>query len=214
MFWINDLNEDLSCFWLAARDYKQDLVGTIITLRDTYLQDGKSLFLFLKHDYVIDSTVKRAARFFILNRITFSGLTDSGGYSGESFTHRFTESSIDRLSKVSSHLQNVQISNLDFSNLLGNEGDNVFIFLDPPYYSQEKSKLYGKKGDLHTGFDHDRFADQAKNCPHNWLITYDACDYITNLFCDYHIRKFNLQYGMNQKNGSAVAGKEIIITNY
>jgi|GEM_PF-3147224 len=66
--------------------------------------------------------------------------------------------------------------------VLENEGEEVFIFLDSLYYSATKSALYGKNGNLHKGFDHERFAETMKNFPHKWLITYDNSDYIKDMF--------------------------------
>ncbi len=89
------------------------------------------------------------------------------------------------------------------------------MFLDPPYFSTTKSKLYGKKGDLHINFDHARFAKVMKNVKHKWLITYDDCPEVRDLFSFAHIKTFELQYGMNNyKQKTAGKGKEIIITNY
>ena len=105
------------------------------------------------------SELERAIRFFILNRITFSGTIEAGGYSNNAFEQRFTPSSIDRLSNLGQVLQGVKITNLDFREVVQaegkNEGDNrTFIFLDPPYLSTTKSKLYGKRGHYHSQFDH------------------------------------------------------------
>lgn len=108
-----------------------------------------------------------------MNRITFSGVMDSGGYSQQAFEKRFTESSIERLQTIPQCLLGVKITHGDYEELLFNSGDNVFIFLDPPYLKATKSKLYGVKGDLHTSFDHERFAENMKKCSHKWLITYD-----------------------------------------
>lgn len=111
-------------------------------------------------------------------------------------------------------LQGVEITNYDYSDLLLMGGKDVFLFLDPPYYSPRNSKLYGVNGSLHTGFDHYRFMETVQNCKHQWLITYDDDPLIRGLFKDYRIIDWDLQYGMSQSNGSAKIGKEIIITNY
>jgi DNA adenine methylase len=87
--------------------------------------------------------------------------------------------------------------------------------LDPPYYSTTKSKLYGKNGELHLKFDHERFANNMKKCKHLWLITYDDCTEIRRLFNFAYIYPWELQYGMNNyKQKNAKKGKELFITNY
>ena len=161
------------------------------------------------------SDLDRAIRFFVLNRITFSGTVESGGYSEGAFQGRFTLSSIERLGKTEYLLEGLEITNLDYGELLKKSGKDVFIFLDPPYYSARKSKLYGKKGDLHTSFEHDRFARLLKECNHQWLITYDDCPEIRENFQFANIYEWELQYGMNNyKQDRAAKGKELFITNY
>ena len=72
------------------------------------------------------------------------------------------------------------------------KGDDVFIFLDPPYFSAMKSALYGKNGKMHKGFDHQRFAEVMKRCKHKWLITYDDSEYVRDLFSFAYIRTWTL----------------------
>jgi DNA adenine methylase len=212
--WVNDMNRDLYCFWDSAKNSIDELVAEIHDLREKYNGNGSQLYFYLKHQFDPQSSLDIAVRFFILNRITYSGLTDSGGYSSESYYKRFTLSSINKLSAVSHLLQGVKITNCDYSELLSNQGTGVFIYLDPPYYSPRNSKLYGVNGSLHTEFDHIRFVETIRNCKHDWLVTYDDHPFIRDLFKDYYIHSWNLQYGMSQSNGSAKIGKEIIITNY
>lgn len=118
------------------------------------------------------------------------------------------------MSNLHGALQNTRIANRDYSILLREPGEDVFIFLDPPYRSKTTSKLYGKKGNLHTRFDHDRFAQNMRDCPHRWLITYDDCDEIRHSFAFAHIYAWELQYGMNNyMQGKAKKGKELFISN-
>ena len=120
-----------------------------------------------------------------------------------------------RLNDLGKVINGSLITNYDYEELLKKEGENVFVFLDPPYYSATKSALYGKNGHLHKSFDHKRFADNMKNCKHKWLITYDDSDYILNLFSFAHITSWNLTYGMrNITESSDQTGKELFISNY
>jgi DNA adenine methylase len=214
--WINDLNSELFLFWNIAQS---DLAQLIKEIRDIKLKypDGKLLFADLtKGDVNNLSDLKRAVRFFVLNRITFSGTVESGGFSQEAFHKRFTDSSIERLGKLENILsENVKITNLDYSHLLKAEGENPFLFLDPPYFSATKSKLYGKYGNLHTSFEHQRFAELLQQCHHHWLITYDNSSQIRENFQWANISEWELQYGMNNyKQSGAAKGKELFITNY
>lgn len=213
-YWINDLNGDLCCFWQSAKAESNALADAVERIKQT-CADGRALFHQLTRKDLQLSSFERAVRFFVLNRITFSGTVDSGGYSQQAFEQRFTDSAIDRLRHLSVHLSSVHITNGDYEDLLFKSGDNVFIFLDPPYFTATKSKLYGVKGDLHTAFDHDRFAQNMRQCPHKWLITYDDSPQIRKSFSFAHITQWTLQYGMNNyKQESAALGQELLIRNY
>jgi DNA adenine methylase len=217
-FWINDLNEDLALFWKMAQADLQLLLASVKECQET-CADGKALFEALNgKDLKLENwtIAQRAARFFILNRITFSGTVESGGFSQEAFVKRFTPSSIARLALLSPILDDVCITNVDYSILLETPGDDVFIFLDPPYLGATKSRLYGRSGNLHTTFDHRRFANLLRQCPHRWMITYDASEAIIENFRDFaYLYEWELQYGMNNyKQEKAAKGKELIITNY
>ncbi|PJF38119.1 MAG: modification methylase, partial [Phototrophicales bacterium] len=77
------------------------------------------------------------------------------------------------------------------------------------------SRLYGRRGDLHTGFDHKRFANAIRDCHHRWLITYDDSSEIRQLFDFALIKEWELQYGMNNyKQDKANKGRELFIRNY
>lgn len=214
-FWINDLYEPLYIFWKEAQEEIHGLIGLINNFKFRF-STGKELFFFLRENYSSLSTKEKAAAFFIFNRITFSGTSDSGGYSEGAYMGRFTPSSISRLLEVSPLLRNTVITNLDYAEVVGAPGNDVFIFLDPPYYSATKSALYGKNGNLHKSFDHVRFLETMKVCPHKWLITYDDCEYIRDLFSFANIVSWDLKYGMrNVSNGeSNQVGKELLIANF
>lgn len=211
----SDLNFELYCFWKALKENPQKLVELVQNIFDQNFI-GRELFNSLVSQRNNDlSKLERATHFFVLNRITFSGVVDAGGFSQESFEKRFTQSSIDRLSKASEVMKDFTILNDDYKTLLEKKGDNVFIFLDPPYHSATNSKLYGKDGILHKQFDHGKFYSSVSQCQHKWLITYDNSEFIRNLYKDFHQVQWELQYGMNNyKKSSAAKGKELLIANY
>jgi len=128
--WINDVNYDLYCFWKQAQLDVQTLASEVLRIKqDT--KDGRELFKHLTADCSAKMTdFQRAVRFFVLNRITFSGTVDAGGYSEQAFKRRFTDSSIKRLSKLADVLQkDVRITNLDYADVLQEGGDNGTFIL-------------------------------------------------------------------------------------
>lgn len=213
-FWVNDIYFELFKFWEVAQKDINSLIEKIYEWRKRF-PIGKELHRFLNENLKNFNDLERATAFFIYNRISFSGTSLSGGFSEHAFTGRFTESSIQRLIPFSKVINGSSITNFDYEELVKADGENVFIFLDPPYYSATKSALYGKNGNLHKSFDHLRFAESMKNCKHKWLITYDDSPYIRELFSFANIIPWDLTYGMrNVSESSDQKGKELFISNY
>ena len=236
-FWINDLNTDVYSFWKAAQENLSEMLKLIKKFKKE--KNGKALYQKLLAMNLGElSLIERGARFFVLNRITFSGTTESGGYSERAFQGRFTDSSIDRVAALSEILdKNVKITNLDYSELLktdrsvprvheDHEDDEnaeievqqqcqILIYLDPPYYSATHSRLYGKKGNLHSSFDHQRFSEEIKACKMNWFISYDNSKFVRELFSFAKQHAWQLQYGMNNPNkDSCSMGEELIVSGF
>ena len=213
-YWINDINYELYCFWKIAQECADALADTVHRIRHD-ATDGRMLFYRLLEQYGQGSEFERAVRFFILNRITFSGTVDSGGYSEQAFHGRFTHSAIERVRPLGNLLKGVKITCEDFEPVSRHEGEGVFIYLDPPYYSVADSRLYGRRGELHITFDHERLRRVLDQVKHKWLVTYDECDYIRQLYADYTQLRWTLQYGMNNyKQPQARPGRELFIANY
>ena len=212
-YWINDLYKPLYSLYKVMQTNPDRVVDEVAQAFSSY-KDGRLLHDVLKQEINNMSPIGMASAFFILNRITFSGTTESGGYSKQAFEKRFTESSIRRLSEIRCLLNGVKITNTDYQKMLPDEDGHVFVYLDPPYYSAEKSSLYGKNGSLHKNFDHVRFSRVCRKSKHKWLITYDDSDYIRKLFYFGNIIETSVVYGMKNVGKSRQKAREIIITNY
>lgn len=213
-FWINDIYEDLAVFWQQNQINSERVIKKILKWKSEF-SDGKKLFYFLRQNKGNFDEIEIAAAFFIFNRISFSGTTEAGGFSVQAFEKRFTDSSIERLNKIPQVLQNVRVTSFDYQKLVLTEGENVFLFLDPPYFSATNSALYGKNGNLHKNFDHERFAKVLYKCPHKWLLTYDDSPFVRELFSFANISDWSLTYGMrNVTVNSNQKANELFISNY
>jgi DNA adenine methylase len=204
-YWINDLYPNLFHFWKQTQNNVDKLIEQIYNWRSKF-ENGKELHKYLLENIETFDELKKASAFFVFNRITFSINIDS-----KDELHDLA----DRINKMTKILNDTNITNYDYQDVIEKEGKNVFIFLDPPYFSATKSALYGKNGNMHKTFDHIRFANVLKNTNHKWLITYDDSEYIRDLFSFANINEWNLTYGMRNvnKNGNQ-NGKELFISNY
>jgi DNA adenine methylase len=203
----NDKFGPLYTFWEICRTRKSELCQQL----NTNLGDiTKERFTELRKGIMQETdALTKATSYFIINRCSFSGATLSGGFSEESSKKRFTKSSIDRVSDLD--LSKFSISNCDFSEFLSSDHTHTtynnmrpFVFLDPPYAVE--STLYGDNGDLHEQFDHKRLYECVSKLD-NWMMTYNDCPKIRELYKEYTIIDTKWSYGMNRTKKSS----EIVI---
>ena len=199
----NDKFTPLYNFWQSCKSNKNELCSELYKLLDTV---DKEKFLKMRKD--ITTTIdplQQSILYFAINRCSFSGSTLSGGFSLESSKKRFTKSSIERIQALD--LSMFEIKNIDFKEFIEEEyKEKRLLFLDPPYYLENKSKLYGNNGDMHEHFDHSELYNCIKN-KKNWLMTYNNCDYIKDLYKNFKIIETSWTYGMNSSKKSS----EIVI---
>jgi DNA adenine methylase len=215
-YWINDKFAELVSFWKTVQDPEAcvRLLNELEQLRCSFRSAAQIKKFFLKARLEEPSDAYREALlFFFFNRVTFSGTTRAGGFSSAASLSRFTASSIERLVPMPQALAGTEITNLDFEQVINKPGKDVFIFLDPPYFTA--TKLYGHGGSLHA-FDHERLARILKKTQHKFLITYDECPEIRELYSWAFVKGWSLRYGMNNCSlqRESKIGSELFIANY
>lgn len=169
---------------------------------------------------------ERAARTYLVNKFSFSGMGDSGSLSKERF-FAYTPDATERILLASPLLKRMEIRNCSFEETMSNvDPKHSFIFLDPPYYRQEESGLYGRHGDTHHGFPHDHFAEFTKSTNCKWFVTYDDSPKVRKMFRGkpafehdgqhkiYMVRYRTVYTMAKQASEDALAGEELFIANY
>ncbi len=191
-----DIFSPLIEFWQCLIDKPNELADEV----QKYYPLAKEKFYELQQTQKKYKTkIQRAAVYYVLNRSSFSGATLSGGMSPGH--PRFTWTSIERLRNFFN--PNFSVARADFKESLLTY-PYTFAYLDPPYLI--KSSLYGKKGDAHKDFDHFALADILINREH-WILSYNDCIEIRDLYSGFHILTPNWKYGMSNDKTS----KEILI---
>jgi DNA adenine methylase len=197
-----DIFNPLVVYWnwlLREPEVLADKVQTYIPVNANKFKELRT-WLINNQNYV---DIEVAATYFVLNRCSFSGTTLSGGYSNAAAEGRFNQASIDRIRN--SNLQNIAIGCQSFEETL-REPTNAFIFADPPYYTAVG--LYGINGEGQN-INHEKLRDLIIQSP-NWMITYDDCPEIRELYKDYAIISVAWAYGMNESKKS----NEIVILSH
>lgn len=148
------------------------------------------------------SKYERAARFYVLNRASFSGTTMSGGMSPNH--PRFTRSSIDRIRNFKA--ANFSVTQADFKESIP-KSEKHFLYLDPPYMLDQK--LYGKNGDMHAKFDHEGLAKILKKRD-KWILSYNNSTKVRQMYNGYQFYYPKWSYGMSNDKES----RELLVLSH
>ena len=216
--WVNDLYEPLVNFWQQLQMFGDELSNVLSTLKSSYNTPDKAKELFLLSKDKIndkDSTdFCRAFSFYIVNKCSFSGLTESSSFSPQASNSNFSLRGIEKLPEYSKLISKWRITNYSYDYLMdGNKG--AFMYLDPPY--DIKDNLYWRKGSMHKGFDHDKFAADCDANDMDQLISYNSDQLVRDRFTNWNAGEFDLTYTMrsvgeymrDQKHR-----KELLLFNY
>ena len=216
--WVNDLYEPLVNFWKTLQDDGHALYKRLQELKSRYpdVVSAKGLFLEAK-ELVNDDSVSplyRACSFYVINKCSFSGLTESSSFSKQASVSNFSMRGIEKLPGYTEIIQNWKITNGRYQELLTDD-KTTFTYLDPPY--EIGSNLYGKKGDMHKGFDHDGFATICDRFVGPQLISYNSSQLIKDRFKEYQAGEFDLTYTMRSVGEymrEQKDRKELLLYNY
>jgi DNA adenine methylase len=159
------------------------------------------------------SRLKRAFSTFYLNRCNRSGIIVNGGPIGGieqrgewKLDARFNRSDLKtRCERVNEFKDRIDLSGIDGLDYIRNADEDVFLFIDPPYYH--------KGGLLYlnalTPEYHGKLAALLRTRKNSaWVLTYDDCPQIRELYRDWAtVRPFSLRYAAAERK----AGRELLI---
>ncbi len=210
---INDYDKGIYSFWRA-----------ILTETEKFIERLRTVPLNMEEwDYQRDICLSQNKKYsfelgfatFYMNRTNRSGIIKAGVIGGKKQEGRWKldarfnrEDLIKRIQRIETQKKNIHLYNKEIESFVKNYvpkyDDNAFIYFDPPYF--EKGK------DLYLNFfsydDHVRIEKIIKekiNC--DFIITYDAVDEIKEIYKEYNIISFDLNYSIGKKR----KGNEIII---
>ena len=216
--WVNDLYEPLTNFWKTLQDDGYKMYKRLQELKSRYPDQGSAKGLFLEaKELVNDLTISplyRACAFYVINKCSFSGLSESSSFSRQASDSNFSMRGIEKLPGYSQIIKDWKITNGRYQELLTDD-KSVFTYLDPPY--DIGSNLYGRKGDMHKSFDHDGFSTICDRFVGPQLISYNSSQLIKERFKDYEVSEFDLTYTMRSVGEymrEQKERKELLLFNY
>lgn len=212
---LNDLDVSLMAIYTAARDYPQELKRLIVNCTPSVELWNRAKQV----DGSVNNVVESAAAKLVLHYCSHAGLgymagSAQGGKSQESkypIGCRWNPLKICRaIDDLNGVLTNgtSQLHSEDFSWVLENampDPGATFIFADPPYVDAGE-QLYRH---AFTEEDHTRLAEAFHNSDARWLLTYDDCQLIRDLYPDHIVHAFPATSGNNhvRKHGELVIAK-------
>lgn len=218
--WLNDTDSELMNCFLIIRDRPDELIERL---------DGevasKERHGYYKNEFVPQTDLDRAVRWFYLNRTSYSGIMNMQncfwGY-GDKYSMR-PENWPRNIHRTCVKLQDVILTSYDFERVVEEAEDGSFLFIDPPYYSTDQDKFY-----THTFSkdDHLRLCNLLRRHSNRlkFLITYDNSPEIRALYdwanefyeeeWNYTINRTDDQKNGTNRKGTRYKGRELFILNY
>ena len=149
--------------------------------------------------------IRRAAAFFKVIRYSYgSGCTS---YGCQPFDIRKT---FNLIWQGSRRLRDTVIENKDFEELIKQyDRENAFIYCDPPYYLTEGHYAVEFRRE-----DHFRLRDTLKGCQGKFLVSYNDCEFIRELYQDFRIESVSRLNNLAQRYDNGCEYAEVLISNY
>ena len=149
--------------------------------------------------------IKRAAAFYKLIRYSYgSGCTSFGC---QPFDIRKIFHSIWAANR---RLKDTLIENRDFEPLIGQyDRADALFYCDPPYYETEDHYQVEFKAE-----DHIRLRDTLEHIQGKFLLSYNDCDYIRDLYKGFHFEAISRLNNLAQRYNSGCEFAELFISNY
>jgi len=218
---VNDLYEPLINFWMNLQMFGDDLTRDLKNLKIAHCNQDSARCLFAEMKDVINNSkytnLERAVAFYIVNKCSFSGLTESSSFSAQASDSNFSMRGIEKLPEYSEIISHWHINSYSYEYCFRTDiHDGLFMYLDPPY--DIKDNLYGKKGAMHKSFDHDKFAaDCDVHNDTNMLISYNSDQLVKDRFKNWKASEFKLTYTMRSVGEymrDQQERKELLLFNY
>ena len=219
--WINDKDIALAALWTSVIQFPNELIQRVLH-HEVVVEDFhecKTVLMDLNETPTgVGNIVDVGFKKLLIHQISYSGLgTKSGGPLGGK--EQKSEYKIDcrwsprHIIKKIKHLhyrfmrsefRHNACTDVDFEELISDETCDALLYLDPPYYVKG-NELY------EFGFtidDHLRLRDSLKSTCHPWVLSYDACPEIKELYHWALVEELSITYSIN----TARTKQELIIS--
>ena len=201
---INDANIGIYSFWNALVHESERFIQAIYSIPVTLTEWFKQREILLK---TAEPSFELGIAAFFMSRTNRSGVIFGGAIGGSTeekqnnakykIDCRFNKQDlIQRLELIAEHKQQIRVSNEDALAFLRQLENDVFVYLDPPYYVKGKY-LYMNH---YTVNDHRQLALFLQNeARFNWVLSYDDVPQIREMYMNSELYRFPLKYTVSKK---------------
>lgn len=198
---INDFDPAIYSFWYCLLNHTEQLCNFIATVPLTVeaWDDQHNIYI----NQANHTQLELAQATLYLNRTNVSGVITGGviGKRDQSGNYkidaRFNRADLIRKVRTVAALSDrIDLYNLDAISFLQNELCHyykTFINFDPPYVVKG-GKLYKN---AFTTDDHRALRDCIARCRRKWIVTYDVCDIVSELYADFRGSTLDIYYSAN-----------------
>ena len=202
---INDYDKAVWSFWKA-----------ILTETDRFVEEIRTVPLTVdewqkQHEILVTQNDKYSFELgfaaFYLNRTNRSGIIKGGVIGGQEQAKdwkmdvRFKrEELVTRIQRIAARKKDIKLYNKDVNSFIKNYvplyEENALIYFDPPYF-RKGQQLYMN---FFNYKDHVRIEQEIRehvNC--DWIITYDYEPQIEEIYHNYNLRLYDLNYSVSTK---------------
>ena len=209
---INDIDRSIYAFWYSVLNEPEALCRMINDTPVTMDMWQVQHVLQQRKDEV--DLLELGFSTFFLNRTNRSVILDGGVIGGKEqlgnykINARYNKADlIRRIEHVAEYADQIELTRMDAVSLIKRykrtPASKTFCYLDPPYYVKGKDLYLNYYNDN----DHKAIAEAIKKYKGLWIISYDAVNYLKDLYKDFRQREYYLNYSA----GSPSKGKEIMI---
>ena len=146
--WVNDLYEPLTNFWQILQRQGDEIASR---LKDIKANTSDCRGLFEDSKSILQdrgsTPVERAIAFYIVNKCSFSGLTESSSFSRQASIQNFSMRGINKLPQYSRIIQRWTITNDDYEILL-TDLVNAFVSYEDRKGTIKQGDIGGRSTDL------------------------------------------------------------------
>lgn len=207
----NDKDHWMYCFWKVVADTDTSKLKELLGLMEAL--PTLELFYKLRETATIDE-VQCAYRAIFFNRTAFSGILSSGPIGGKEQKSKYTVDCRYNYSKLKEKIiycnkllaGRTQVDNQDVATYHVLHQTKYPIYLDPPYYVKGNI-LYVE---TMTPQEHQSLANSLGKRD-NWVLSYDDCPEIRELYQSKQIIDLSARYCINGKKNNWENKNELII---